>query len=158
MADIRYVKTEKGATEISKRRNNLRGRLRTMLILMDATKSAEDLRRQAERIGAPADFLEVLERDGYIAPLGRAGVPAAAPPLAVAADEFSRFRAAKSFMNESIVDALGIRAFTFTLRLERCATRADLAELIPDYAKGLRKSLDEVETRVLVDRAQELLA
>ena len=29
---------------------------------------------------------------------------------------------------------LGIRAFLFTLRLERCATRADLKALLPDYA------------------------
>jgi hypothetical protein len=157
MADSRYVKTEKGATEISKRRNNLRGRLRTMLILMDASKTVEDLRRQAAQIGAPPDFLEVLERDGYIVSLSRA-LAHGQPQQPVAVDEFSRFRIAKSFMNETIVDTLGIRAFTFTLRLERCSMRADLVPLIPDYAKALRKSLDESETRVLVDRALELLA
>jgi hypothetical protein len=36
-------------------------------------------------------------------------------------------------MNDTIVDTLGIRAFGSTLRLERCATRADLVALLPDY-------------------------
>ena len=36
MADTtRYAKTEVGAAEISKRRKNLRGRMRTMLLLTD---------------------------------------------------------------------------------------------------------------------------
>jgi hypothetical protein len=83
------------------------------------------------------------------------GVPAA---TGITADELSQFRAAKSFMNETIVDALGIRAFTFTLKLERASTRADLAQLVPDYAKAMQKVKDAAETRLIVDRLRELLA
>jgi hypothetical protein len=76
----------------------------------------------------------------------------------VSRDELARFRAAKSFINETVVDALGVRAFLFTLKLERCSTRDDLAALLPDYAKAIRKFRGEAETRLLVDRANELLS
>jgi hypothetical protein len=66
----RYAKTEKGADEIVLRRDNLPGKLRIMLILIDPTKTAEQLRIHAARIGAPPDFLEIMLRHGYIAPIG----------------------------------------------------------------------------------------
>ena len=72
-------------------------------------------------------------------------------------DEVGRFRIAKAFMNDTIVDALGIRAFLFTLRLERCATRADLKTLLPDYARSLMKKLPVPDASVLIERTGELL-
>jgi hypothetical protein len=73
----RYAKTEKGADEIVLRRNNLPGKLRIMLILVDPTKTAEQLRVHAARIGAPPDFLEIMLRHGYIAPIAPGGGAAA---------------------------------------------------------------------------------
>jgi hypothetical protein len=71
MADgPRYAKTLKGIEEITLRRNNLRGTMRTMLILIDPSKSADQLRMQAAQLGAPADFLSVMVRDGYVAAVG----------------------------------------------------------------------------------------
>jgi len=61
-------------------------------------------------------------------------------------------------MNETIVDARGIRAFGFTLKLERCSTLADLAALMPEYTEGLLKSVDREVVRAMVDRARELVA
>jgi hypothetical protein len=67
MADTtRYTKTDLGALEISSRRKNLRGRERTMLILIDPSKTADELRASAARIGVEPDFLQTLVRDGYI--------------------------------------------------------------------------------------------
>ena len=73
----RYAKTEKGADEIVLRRNNLPGKLRIMLILVDPTKTEDQLRVHAARIGAPSDFLEVMLRHGYIAPITLGPMPAA---------------------------------------------------------------------------------
>lgn len=155
----RYAKTEKGAAEIHSRGQNLRGRLRTMLILIDPSKTADELSASAVQLGVEADFLAVLVRDGYIAAVaGAAGTPSAEPPREVSKDEFARFRVAKEFINETIVDALGVRAFLFTLKLERCSTRADLARLLPDYAKAIAKFRGDAETRLIVERAKELLA
>ena len=72
-------------------------------------------------------------------------------------DEAGRFRIAKAFMNDTIVDAMGIRAFVFTLRLERCATRADLKTLLPDYERSLAKKRPPWDATVLIERTRELL-
>lgn len=160
MADsTRYAKTDKGTEEIRSRGKNLRGRMRTMLILIDPSKTGGELRASAAQIGVEPDFLDTLLRDGYVSAV--AGTESAAPgepPRVVTRDELARFRAAKAFINETIVDALGVRAFLFTLKLERCSTRADLTALLPDYAKAIRKFRGESETRLLVDRATELLS
>ena len=58
--------------------------------------------------------------------------------------------------HRGLADALGVRAFLFTLKLERCSTRADLAALLPDYEKAIRKFRGEAETKLLVERANEL--
>ena len=60
-------------------------------------------------------------------------------------------------MNDTIVDTLGIRAFVFTLRLERCATRADLKALLPDYERSVTKKLGQSDATVLIERSRELL-
>ena len=158
----RYAKTDKGLEEIRSRGKNLRGRLRTMLILIDPSKTDAELRASAAQIGVEPEFLETLLRDGYVALVG--GIDTAgsasgeATPRVVTRDELARFRAAKAFINETIVDALGVRAFLFTLKLERCSTRADLTALLPDYEKAIRKFRGEAETKLLVERAHELLA
>ena len=155
----RFAKTDKGLEEIRSRGKDLRGRLRTMLILIDPSKTGDELRASAAKIGVEPEFLETLLRDGYIVALGGAESPAAADvPRVVSRDELARFRAAKSFINETVVDALGVRAFLFTLKLERCSTRQELAALLPHYEKAIRKFRGDAETRLLVDRANELLS
>lgn len=157
----RFARTEKGHAEIAERRKNLRGKLRTILFLVDPGKSLEEISLQAAQIGAPDDALAQLVAEGYITEIGGAAGAAATPPPLPGGDdtgdELQRFRVAKAFMNDTIVDALGIRAFVFTLRLERCATREDLAGLLTDYATALVKKLDRAEAGVLVQRTRELL-
>ena len=104
-----------------------------------------------------------MVREGYVTPIGGGGTPAPeaandAGSSTVSVDELGQFRAAKSFMNETVVNALGIRAFMFTLRLERCVTRADLEALMPDYHKALRKAATEPEAKAIEARMRELLA
>jgi hypothetical protein len=154
MAIQRYDKTEKGRDEITQGRKNLRGKLRTVLFLVDAGKDVQAIQQQITLIGAPPDAIAQLATAGYIAPL-RANEP---PAAAVTEDHMKRFRAAKAFMNETIVDARGIRAFGFTLKLERCATQQDLAALLPEFTEALLKSLDRDAVRALVERARELVA
>ena len=154
----RYAKTDKGLEEIRSRGKNLRGRLRTMLILIDPSKTDDELRASAAQIGVEPEFLETLLRDGYVAPVIGTEAATEQSPRLVTRDELARFRAAKAFINETIVDALGVRAFLFTLKLERCSTRAELAALLPDYEKAIRKFRGEAETKLLVERANELLS
>jgi DNA-binding FrmR family transcriptional regulator len=156
MVTARYAKTEKGRAEIADRQRKLRGKLRTVLFLVDPGKPLDEIRQQAAQIGAPADAITQLVAEGYIAEIG-AGAPAVAAAADVPTDELERFRAAKAFMNDTIVDALGIRAFLFTMRLERCATRTDLAALLPDYAAALAKKREAPEADVLIRRTREMV-
>jgi len=85
----RYAKTTKGINEIGRRQHNLTGKVRMMLILVDPSKTEEQLRMQAARIGAPADCLETMAGNGNIAPVQTAttcgivpGVPQANGTLA----------------------------------------------------------------------------
>src|SRR5262249_36308492 len=120
------------------------------LILTDGQKSAADLRAAAQRMLVKGDCLELLESQGFIEP---AQARAAAP----VGDEFTRFRAAKGFMNETVVNALGIRSFFFTMKLEKCATREDLRNILGDYSVAIAKGAGSAEAEVLTERAQELL-
>jgi hypothetical protein len=157
MDSRRFDRTPKGHSEISQGNKSLKGKLRTVLFLIDAGKTADDIQRQILLIGAPADSIAQLVTAGYVAEVGKMGAPPAdgAGPTD---DRVANFRVAKAFMNETIVDALGIRAFGFTLRLERCATTDDLVALLPAYAEALLKKLDRDATRALVERTRELLA
>ena len=74
-ADAIYAKTAAGGEELNSRKLKLAAKLRTMLILVDGAKTAFVLRGDAERLGAPADFLEQLESLGLVMPVGGAASP-----------------------------------------------------------------------------------
>jgi hypothetical protein len=157
-----YRKTERGAAEVRDRKLKLAPRLRTMLILIDGAIPEFMLKEDAQRVGAPPDFLQQLLQAGLIERVeGAAGGPAQAAagptPRAAFADEFARFRAAKDFMNATIVDALGIKSFFFTLKLERAGVVADLRELVEPYREAIAKAEGEEQAEVLVARLKELL-
>lgn len=157
----RVVKTPKGLEEVQRRSLKLPPKVRTMLILVDARQPLSVLVEQAAELGVQDDWLEILEREGLVedenrAP-GLATATAESGAVQAAGDEFLRFREAKDFMNVSIVDALGIRAFLFTLKLERCSTRADLAALSDDYFAAIKKSRGQAQASILLTRLRELL-
>ena len=79
----RFDGTVPGHEEITQGRKTLRGKLRTALFLVEASKSADEIQAQVERIGAPADSLAQLEAGGYIPQVGnpKAGET---PPIAAA--------------------------------------------------------------------------
>jgi len=155
----RFGRTTKGQAEIALGHKTLKGKLRTVLFLIDSGKSASDIQRQVLLLGAPADAVAQLIAAGYVAEIGSSGSPGLALPQSAAPieDRLANFRVAKAFMNDTIVDALGIRAFGFTLKLERCATADDLVPLLPAYTEALLKKLDREAVRALVERTRELL-
>jgi hypothetical protein len=69
---------------------------------------------------------------------------------------FERLRAAKEFMNVTVVDALGLKSFFFTLKLERASTLDDLRDLVEPYRDAIAK-VDEAQADVLTGRLQKLL-
>lgn len=163
-----YEKTDAGAEEVRARSRKLPPRLRTMLIMVDGTMSESQLLDAAATLGAPGDFLQALQEQGLIR--RREAARAAersidlnldqpdqpARPIAVPT-EGERFRSAQKFMNDSAVDALGLRAFFFTLKLEKCFTCEDLRALLPEYAKVIAKGSGDGPARLLSQRARDIL-
>lgn len=161
-ANAIYRKTERGAEEMRTRKLELPPKLRTMLIMIDGTQALDHLQGLAERLGAPKDFLAQLEQRGLIEAAAPAA-PAAQTPAAAAAvseaggTDYERFRAAHKFMTDTVVNALGVRALFFTLKLERCSNRAELSALVEEYAKGIAKGSGPEEAEVLAARVREML-
>lgn len=185
-----YGKTAAGFEEVRGRALKLPQRLRTMLIMVDGTRTVAQLREAAQTLAAPADFLELLAGMGLVALEGAAPAravaasPVAASPVAGPAPapgavsaplapqplmtvdvpignvtaNGDKFRAALKFMNDSAVDLLGLRAFFFTLKLEKCYTPQDLLALLPDFSKAIAKSNGPEMARALEDRARQLLS
>jgi len=161
-----FIKTAAGVDEIHSRACKLPQRLRTMLIMIDGTQSVAQLKMAAARLAAPEDFLDNLVKLGLIegarvssktpAPAAtKAETSAPAPPTG--RPEAARFAAAKKFMNDSAVDALGLRAFFFTLKLEKCFTLADLQALLPEYAKAIAKARGDDVGRTVQAQARDLM-
>lgn len=57
-----FKKTAKGVEEVRTRKNKLSRQLRTILILIDGFTSVADLEEAAVRLGAPQNFMMVLEQ------------------------------------------------------------------------------------------------
>jgi hypothetical protein len=164
-----FVKTSAGTEEVKARSRQLPQRLRTMLIMVDGMRTVAQLREAAATLAVPGDFLATLLEQGLIeARLSRsaaraaakaaAAEPATAPmPAEVELTEPERFRAAQKFMNDSVVDALGLRAFFFTLKIEKASTCDDLRGLIPEFTKAIEKSGGEELGKALTVHARAML-
>jgi hypothetical protein len=152
-----YAKTAAGAAEVKSRKLKLAPRLRTMLILIDGTKPVLILREEAAALGVPADFIEQLEGLGLVAPVAGAAGPGRVGPAGATMDPVAHFRMAQQFMNDTAVNALGIKAFFFTLKMEKCATVDDLRGMVETYRTAIAKASGDAEAEVLVRRLQEIL-
>lgn len=155
-----YIKTTLGNQEVSTRKLDLPHRLRCALILVDGNHPVSALKKEAARLSAPDDFIEQLLALNLVVKKETA-LPAAAKEEAKEAtdpaDEFARFRVAKDLMSSTIVDALGIKSFFFTLKLEKMATRADLKGMLPDYDKAITKAVGPDVAKVMVGRLEDML-
>jgi len=155
-ANLTYQKSAKGLDEIRSRRYRLPKRPRVLLILVDGRTPLDLVLSQARALGIEDSTVYELISAGFIEPVpsGMAGTEA---DPAMNGDAAERFARAQRLMNDSIVNALGFRALFFTLRLERCATLADLQALLPEYQKALSRGGDSAEVGVLTSRLRALL-
>ena len=162
-----YAKTAKALEEIQTKKYKLKPKVRNLLFLIDGTKPVESVTEMSRQLGMSNSELADLEADGFIvksgSPAAAAGQSPAAPASAavndeVGSDEAGKFRIAKKYMNDTIVNSLGLKAFFFTLKLEKAGTRADLAKLLDDYGAAIAKASNVETSRVLVRRARELVS
>ncbi len=60
-------------------------------------------------------------------------------------------------MNSTIVDALGLKSFMFTMKLERANSLAELSDLVEAYHAALAGARDEGYARTMTAKLKELL-
>jgi len=160
-AALIYAKTSKAVEEIQTKKYKLKPKARNLLFLIDGHKSVEAIDQMSRQLGLSNSELGELESDGFIVKTGSADTPDTGTRAVrdeVAVDEAAKFRVAKKYMNDTIVNSLGLKAFFFTLKLETCATRADLSKLVDGYSAALAKASNIETAKVLEKRARELLA
>jgi hypothetical protein len=146
-------KTAAGYAEIQNRSLHLGPRQRTLLISIDGAHSIQQVREQFRVLGDISPLIEELCNAGLLLLNGKpsvavapAGTPAnqapqaSAPSGATSMHEIPPLGLVRQFMNETTVQALGLRAFMFTLKLERCSTKAELEDVVAEYQRLLGKA------------------
>ncbi|HNR23584.1 MAG TPA: hypothetical protein PKL49_11250 [Steroidobacteraceae bacterium] len=160
------VKTEAGRQEIENRSHHLGPRHRTVLIAINGQRQLGEVRRQFASFGDVAGLIGELAEAGLIEFSGSGPTkeaanesgPASVDPVVLPADAITPAATARKFMNNTVVDHLGLRSFLFTLKLERCDSQADFLEILPEYRRQLRKVLDNAVVNTLHEEAEALIA
>lgn len=131
-----FRKTAKGAAEIETRANRLSPRMRSMLILVDGKRDADDLRQM---ITQQADeTLRALAEQGFIEAVGETmravaeSAAAAPPPPAAPAQDVNVVRKAAIRM---LTEILGPTADTLAVRMEKARSMEELKPLLGQAAK-----------------------
>lgn len=155
-----FVRTDKGQSEL--RKADLPPAERVVYFMTDGAATISEILAQLAGLGVTEATFERLRTLGFIAPRPAPVPTASGSHAAVKASEPmtepQRVFAARQFLNETAVDAVGLRSYFFTLKLERAYSLADLRLLLPDYTKMIEKGHRKLEADLLVRRARELTA
>jgi hypothetical protein len=165
-----YDKTAKGKEEIATRKYQLSTRLRTLLVLVDGRRSAEELLHHVAGIGLREDALAELLEHGHIAPATEeaaisetATSEAEAMPAAPATDapqppwQIAQFQSLYDFYNETIKNTIGLRGFTLQLKVEKACSVDDLRQLRQPYIEAVQKARGGETAAALARKLDELL-
>jgi hypothetical protein len=138
---IIFRKSAKGVAEIETRANRLPPRMRSMLILVDGKRDAEDLK--AMLTSQAEETLQALADQGFIEAVGetmRAAAPTPAPaavarPPAAPAPPSADFGAQRKAAVRALNDALGPGAESLSMRIEKARSPEELSPLLAQGAK-----------------------
>lgn len=165
------VKTAIGRLEIDERKQKLGVRHRMVLISINGERSVASIRKQFAAINEIDTLLEELLEGGMIevaneAEIAVEPVPAVitAPPpdlkpavqaadatpvstpiratAAGASGQDEGLQEAREYMNRTLSAKVGLRAFLFSQKIDRCQSRQALRDLLPEFRRMLRKNLD----------------
>jgi hypothetical protein len=166
-------KTAAGYAEIQNRSLHLGPRQRTLLISIDGAHSVHQVREQFRVLGDVSPLIQELCNSGLLLLNGKSTTPASsdgasstresqpsASSNATSMHEIPPLGLVRQFMNETTVQALGLRAFMFTLKLERCSTKAELEDVVAEYHRllGKARKTEPGYAEAMTRRVQEMLA
>jgi hypothetical protein len=153
-----YAKTEEGLRELKERKRNLPITLRSLLIMVDGTRTVAEVLDRARALRLDKTALAELEAAGLIAK--RFGAPssqinaAAAPRSEI---EVKQFMAAHQRMSDAINKHLGFRGYLMMMRLQRAENLRDLHDLLPDFAQALVKRIGMGPAKPIVAELESLI-
>lgn len=164
------VKTAIGRLEIDERKQKLGARHRMVLISINGERSVGSIRKQFAAINEIDTLLEELLEIGMIEVANDAEVaapvsevitapppdpkpvvrseevvhasPESAAPASRTPSHAENLHEAREYMKSVLNAKVGLRAFLFTQKIDRCKTGDALHELLPEFRRLLRKSLD----------------
>ena len=145
------VKTDKGREEIKSRALALSQAARTLLIASDGQKTVRSLTELFSKIPGVTSMIQDLVDHGLVAPQG-AGAPSRED------DKSRKLRQATQYLSETAAANLGFSAFTFTLKVGRCASLDDVLALIPEYEAALVKKRGAETAGALTAKLRSIVA
>lgn len=176
------VKTAAGRLEIDERKQKLGARHRMVLISINGERTVAGIRRQFVAISDIDHVLEELAAGGMIE-LADGGDELASTPVAAARYEITApppelnqapkpvaatvpqraavseeaLKGAREFMTRMLTAKLGLRAFLFNQKIDKAPTRDALLDLLPEFRRVLRKSVDAGRVAEYSAHVEELI-
>lgn len=148
-----YRKTDKGMAEITGTERTVDRRLRPLLILVDGNRTANSIHALISGIGIREDDFDQLAENGYIEVMARPDPQRQAANDGNAAPagqqqpqrrtSLERFADGQRYLTETASDKLGLRAFFFVLKIEKCSSADDLLALLPEFEEAIARKLDK---------------
>ncbi|MEO7430936.1 MAG: hypothetical protein ABIR62_02705 [Dokdonella sp.] len=162
------TKTTSGRNEVANRQLRLKPQQRVLLIAIRGEQTLGEIRQQFRVLGDVdtvvrdliAAGLIVADRSSLADNQTVAESMAESVPDATAVDHGGVYAVigARQFMNETVLAVLGLRAFLFTLKVERCHTQQDALDLLPEYHRVLAKAKGAQFAEAMVRNVEKLLA
>ena len=161
------AKTPAGRLEVEQRAMRLNPRQRAVLIAINGERKLGAVRRQFETFGDVDALFDELFEAGLIEFTGtpaavevRKDKEPAVEPVVVApgaVEESTAIQEARKFINNTVVKHLGLRAFMFTLKIEKCYTQRELYDLLPEFRRLLRKVMTNADVNACHEHAEALI-
>ena len=153
-----YVKTEAGQSELRDRLLNMPRSARTLLVLVDGTRSGEQLLEMVK--GSSTEDIDTLVRMKLIAGGAAAGgsaAPSEGGTRTKAATSSSdgpatplEFKELYVVLNELVREQLGIlKAFKYTLEVEKATETSQLLEVAERFIKDVQASKGDTAAKMV---------
>jgi hypothetical protein len=129
-------------------------KLRAALFFFDPPRPARELEELGQTLGLKPEFIKELA-ELHLVDIAGMGPAVVDPELN---DPVVRYRAVHQFMNDTIVDALGLRSYLFVLKMERCSTLADLKGLAEAHKQAIAKATDPQRAEAIYQQVMRMVS
>lgn len=148
------AKSDKGRDEIKVRTQALSQHQRNLLIAADGQRTAGELAQMYSKIPDVPGLIDALIEQGLLEVLNNTAIRAA---FTTAELMQARMTRATQYMSETANANLGLGAFLFTMKVNKCATLDQVRALVPEYQSALTKKRGTDTAEALTAKLLEIL-